>query len=85
MKERGRERERERVMLMLLPLLCLFRLMLLLLLLLLQSGDDGPATVGIAAPPQKPHEKRSSARNLYRLAETLHDGIALLAIAVVFF
>ena len=46
-------------------------MMLLLLIKLLPSGDVGPAIVAyVAAPTQKPHEKRSSSRNPCRLGRT---------------
>ena len=68
------------------PMLLLFRLLFLLLLLMLQSSDDGLATVVVAAHAQKPHEKRNYSRNPYIvLAETFHEGIALLAEAVILF
>ena len=78
------------LLLMLLPVLLLFRLlvwllMLLMLLLLLQSGVVGPDFVAFAAPAEKPREKRSSSRNPVVLAETSHEGITLLAVAVVLF
>ena len=88
-RERERERERERVMqmlllLLLLPLLVLLRLLiwLLLLPLLLESGVARLAIVDVAAPAKKPHLKRSRYRNPCSLAETLHESIAILTLAV---
>ena len=72
-------------MLMLLPMLLLFRLLLLLLLMLLQSGADVPAIVVVASPAQRPMKNVAALATHIVLAETLHESIALLAVAVVLF
>ena len=75
------------MMVLLLPMLLLFHLpiWLRMWLLLLQPGDVGPAFAAVGSLAQKLHEKRSSSRILVVLTETLHEGIALSAIAVVLF
>ena len=72
-------------MLMLLPVLLLFRILLLLLLLLLQSGAAAPATVVVAAPAQKSMKNVAALATPIVFSETLHEDIALLAVAVVLF
>ena len=73
------------LMLMLLPILLMFSLLIwsLLLLLLLQSEDVGPAFVVDDAPARKPIKNVATLEKSAILAETPHEGIALLAVAIV--
>ena len=50
--------------------------------MLLESGVASPAIVDVAAPAKNLHEKRSRYRNPFSLAETLHESIAILEVAV---
>ena len=75
------------LLLMVLPILLLFRLLicLLLLLLLLQYDDVGPAFVVAAALAQKPHKNVATLTKSVIFEDNPHEGITLLAVAVVLF